>query len=133
MLVRYKKGLMELFNSIHELQSDPLGKRLLALELQEKLLKRIGRAEYLITKTRIANKEIKATLSKQGNGREESEALKKRYIAGETKIGQQKTLLCLLRSVGDAIAFIYGDRWDLKAIGYERRTRIYNWKTWHPL
>ena len=116
MLVRYKKGLMEVFNRIHELQSDPLGKRLLALELQEKLLKRIWRAEYLIRKTRIANKEIKATLSKQGNGRQESNALKKCYIAGETKIDQQKTLLCLLRSVGDAIAFIYGDRWDLKQL-----------------
>lgn len=89
---------------------------MLALEIQEELLKRVGRAEFLIRKTRLANKEIKAKLSRRGNGREESKALKNRYSASETKIAQQKTLLNVLRSVGDAIAFIYGDRWDLKQL-----------------
>jgi len=69
MLTRYKKGLMELFKCVRELQSDPLGKRLLALEIQEELLKTVKRAEYLIKKTRNANREIKAILSQRGNNR----------------------------------------------------------------
>jgi hypothetical protein len=116
MLARYKKGLMKLFKCIHELQSDPLGKRPLALEIQEDLLRRIGRAERLIRKTRAINRDIKATLSQRGNEHEESNALKKRYNAGKVKIDQQKTLLSVLRSIGDAIAFIYGDRWDLEQL-----------------
>lgn len=88
----------------------------MALEIQETLLKRIGRAEYLIRKIRKANGEIKTKISHRGNSREQSRELKKLYDAGETNIDQQKTLISVLRSVGDAVAFIYGDRWDLKQL-----------------
>jgi hypothetical protein len=114
MLARYKKSLIELFKSLHELRRDPLGKRRIALEIQEDLLKRIGRAEYLIKNIRKANVEIKTTFSHRGNSREQSIELKQRFNSGEIKIDQQKILISVLRSVGDAVAFIYGDRWDLK-------------------
>jgi hypothetical protein len=119
MLARYKKSLLELFKRVHELQSDPLGKRSWALGIQETLLKRIGRAEYLIKTIRKANGKIKMKISHRGNSREQSRALKKLY-AGKTNIDQQKTLISILRSVGDAVAFIYGDRWDLKQLALKQ-------------
>lgn len=99
---------------VQELQAAPIEKRLLALEIQEELLKRIGYAEALIRQARKANKEIKAALSRPGNSRENSRAFRARYDVGEARINQQKTLISVLRSVGDAIPFVYGDRWDLK-------------------
>jgi hypothetical protein len=120
MLARYKKSLLELFKRVHELQSDPLGKRSLALGIQETLLKRIGRAEYLIKTIRKANGKIKMKISHRGNSREQSRELKKLYDAGDTNIDRQKTLISILRSVGDAVAFIYGDRWDLKQLALKQ-------------
>jgi hypothetical protein len=87
---------------------------MLALEIQEQLLYRIGRAEQLIRKIRKENKDIKRSLSQPGTPREAARKAKARNEAGDTRIEQQQTLILVLRSIGDSIAFIYGDRWDLK-------------------
>jgi hypothetical protein len=84
------------------------------------IFKRIGRAEYLIKTIRKANGKIKLKISHRGNSREQSRELKKLYDAGETNIDRQKTLISVLRSVGDAVAFIYGDRWDLKQLALKQ-------------
>ena len=59
-------------------------------------------------------------ISHRGNSREQSRELKKLYDAGDTNIDRQKTLISILRSVGDAVAFIYGDRWDLKQLALKQ-------------
>jgi hypothetical protein len=115
-LSRYKNGLVALFERVHELQADPTGKRLLALEIQEELLLRIGRAERVIRRTRDEINELKCRLAQRGNDRETSRQIKTQRIAGEAKIEIQKEMLAIFRAVGDAIAFIYGDRWDLKQL-----------------
>ena len=38
MLGRYRKSLVSLFQRVHELEADRVGKRLLALQIQEQLL-----------------------------------------------------------------------------------------------
>jgi hypothetical protein len=74
----------------------------------------------LIKTIRKANGKIKLKISHRGNSREQSRELKKLYDAGETNIDRQKTLISVLRSVGDAVAFIYGDRWDLKQLALKQ-------------
>jgi hypothetical protein len=114
MLTRHKKWLLALFQQVNELRSDPLNKRLLALEIQEELLRRIGLAERLIRRIRSENRLTKKTLAQRNTQRDVARNAKVRHLAGEQRIAQQRILISILRSIGDSIAFIYGDRWDLK-------------------
>ncbi len=114
MLTRHKGWLLPLFRKTRELQAAPLEKRLLALEIQEKLLYRIGRAERLIRQIRKENRNIKRALAQPGASREVARKSKAKNQAGHERIGQQQMLISVLRSIGDSIAFAYGDRWDLK-------------------
>jgi len=113
-LFRYKQGLVDLFRRVHELRDDPVRKRLLALEIQEDLLRRIGHAEQRLRRTRFTNNALKCQLAKRAIDYQTVREIQTRYAAGEKKIGQQKELILTLRTVGDSIAFIYADRWDLK-------------------
>jgi hypothetical protein len=75
-LSRYKSGLIALFERVHRLQADPTGKRLLALEIQEELLLRIGRAERVIRRKRKEIDTLKSRLAQRGNDRETSRQIK---------------------------------------------------------
>jgi hypothetical protein len=114
MLTRHKKWLIALFQQVQELRANPLEKRMLALDIQEQLLQRIGRAERLIRQIRKNNKSIKKALTHPDTSREAAQQAKACHLAGKDRIEKQKTLISVLRSVGDSIAFIYGDRLDLK-------------------
>jgi hypothetical protein len=122
MLKRYKQWLLALFQQVNKLREDPLDNRLLALEIQEQLLQRIGRAERLIRRIRRENKLIKITLAQKSTQRDLARKSKARHLAGQERIEQQRTLILLLRSIGDSIAFIYGDRWDLKQMGLKEES-----------
>jgi hypothetical protein len=119
MFERQKNWLLALFYKLRELSADPIGKRILALEIQEQLIKRISRAERLIRRIRRANEEIKKQLT-QRQTKEVAERAKLVYRVNEGKIDAQKNLISCLRSVGDSIAFIYGNRWDLKQFAFKQ-------------
>ena len=78
------------------------------------LLRRIGHAEQRLRRTRFTNNALKCQLAKRAIDYQTVREIQTRYAAGEKKIGQQKELILTLRAVGDSIAFIYADRWDLK-------------------
>jgi hypothetical protein len=113
-LSRQKVRLTALFQKVHELQGEPITRRLLALEIQEELLLYMGRAERDLRRAKASGKSIKAKLSRPGNQRTEAVRLKELYVSVERRVERQKELISVLRAVGDAVAFIYGDRWDLK-------------------
>lgn len=106
MLARHKKWLLALFRQVFELRADPFNRRMLALDIQEELLQRIGRAERLIRQIRDDNKLIKKTLAQGGTNRDAARKAKARHLAGEDRIEQQRTLISVLRSIGDSIAFL---------------------------
>jgi hypothetical protein len=114
MLTRHKLWLIELFRQIQALRAEPLRRRLLALELQEALLYRISRAEWLIRRIRRENKELKKSLSLRGSTKDSSRDKKIRYGRNNDRLEEQRNLISVLRSIGDCVPFIYGDRWDLK-------------------
>jgi hypothetical protein len=114
MLTRQRKWLLTLFGQVRDLQASPLERRLLALEIQEQLLYRIGRAERLIRQIRKEIKTLKMSLARPGNPKGVAREIKTKHVAGIERIEDQQSLISILRSIGDSIAFIYGDRWDLK-------------------
>jgi hypothetical protein len=128
-LARYKTILIALFKKLHELQSDPLGNRLMALEIQEELLRRIGRAEYLIKQARITVRQINVKLSRRDNTRAQSKNLQYLRDLAAENMERQKTIISVLKSVGDAIAFIYGDRFDLKQLALKESSGFISGKS----
>lgn len=116
MLNRYRKILIRLFERVHELQADPFGRRLLALDIQEELLARIGNAERRIRTIRLENAKIKQNISQSRSTREVSSRLKAIHQQKMDHIEVQKKLVVTLRSIGDSVAFIYGDRHELKQL-----------------
>ncbi len=117
MLDRHKKGLISLFTRVHELQADPVGKRLLALDMQGKSYSRKSEGQTTCHSAKLVMQTlrlIKARLAKPGNDREAARKLKAAHVEGLKKVEVKKKLISTLRSIGDAIAFIYGGRWDLK-------------------
>ncbi|WP_158926497.1 hypothetical protein [Acidisphaera sp. S103] len=116
MLNLYRLPLIKLYQRVHELEADRIGNRLLALEIQEELLQRIVRAEARIRRRRDFNARTKFELSKRDNSRDTSNKLRTRHARGIDYVRAQKTLIKCLRSIGDAVAFIYGDRYELKQL-----------------
>jgi len=116
MLKRYRRKLMDLYGRIRELEADRVGKRVLALEIQEELLRCIVQAEARIRRRRVSNAQTKRDMSKCGNSREISSNLRDLHERGLAYIQGQKKLIGCLRSIGDALAFIYGDRYELKQL-----------------
>src|SRR4051812_36565746 len=77
MLSLYKQPLIDLYWRVHELEADRVEKRLLALEIQEELLRCIVRAEARIRRRRKLNAQTKRELSNRENSRETSNELRK--------------------------------------------------------
>ena len=116
MLARQKHGLLTLIGKVHELLADPTGKNEIALVVQEDLLRRIGRSERRIRDLRAANKCAKRKLAVRSSGKDAARKLKAQYAANRERIDYQVQLLGIFRDIGDAIAFIYIDRWDIKPL-----------------
>jgi hypothetical protein len=114
MLSRYRDILIALFKKVHDLHSARVEKRMLALEIQEELLLRLVHSERIVRKTKKAIKNLKSQLSTPGKTKEESSKIKKRIKGLESNLVRQNHLMWCLRTVGDAIAFIYGDKWEIK-------------------
>lgn len=116
MMKRYQKALIKLYARVHELEAARVEKRLLALEIQEELLRGIVRAEGRVRKARELSSQIKHQLSKRGNTRLISEELRKKRQAAVEYFETQKRLILTLKSIGDSVAFIFGDRHELKQL-----------------
>jgi hypothetical protein len=116
MFSRYRARLIALFKKIHDLRSDPVGRRNLALTIQVELLRQVGRAERNIRRLRAKNKVQAAALARRGLDKVQSEQIKQIRLANPERVKSYQALLEIYRSIGDAIAFIYIDRLDVKPL-----------------
>jgi hypothetical protein len=114
MLHKYKTVLTHLLQRLIDLEADRVGNRLIALEIQLKILKKIIVAEKFIRCLRQINKGIQRRLSDRSNTKVQAAQLKTLRQRIADRIEQQMYLLWVYRNIGDSVAFIYGDRWDLK-------------------
>lgn len=103
MLSRYRKAVCHLLEQLQLLREDPYDRWQICYNLQEELIRRVCYVE----------KQIR-TLKRQtrDNPSQESRADLCR------RIESYREILFVLRSVGDGIAFIYIDRWDIKALAF---------------
>jgi hypothetical protein len=116
MFHRSKRGLIALFEKVYELRRDPVGRRMLALDIQEELFRRVTRAERRVRSLRDENRSLKAKLATRGLDRDEARALKQNVTINLDHMDEAKHHLQLCRDVGDAVGFIYANRWDVKPL-----------------
>ena len=94
---RFRNSFLSLVTKVHELSQEPYTRPDLAAKIQIKLVSQIKYVEQRIR------------LSKAAVATDES--------AWE-KVEQYRRALALFRMIGDCIAFLYIDRWDVKPLAY---------------
>ena len=116
----YKKTLIHLFTELHRLESNPLELHL-CLEIQEILISKITYIERRIRKLRAACKVLKRTLATPQSRLDRSQALiTKDHISQlEASVSDYKSLLHIFRCIGDGLAFVYIDRFDIKPMSFK--------------
>ena len=122
MLHYYKNSLLSLFRQIQIVKSNPQKYRKLCLSIQETLIKRISYVEKRIRTLKIGIKSCKKELRTKSycpSAKEKSIALKRRIKVIQGRIKQYREILSIFRDIGDALAFIYIDKWDIKPMSFK--------------
>ncbi len=121
MLRYYRKVLIDLKTQINELSRD-LDNHELLFKLQCSLIKRITNTEKKIIVHKVTRDSLKPKLIEKGLSKRISKAVIHRISALDRRIGQFQWMLYIYRSFGDAIAFLYLDKWNIKPLLYDRST-----------
>ena len=123
MLERYRASLLELFSATQRLRAARGKDAALCLELQERLLERIT---YVEGRIRRVKSEISRTRHLLRGGapvrlsKAEARSLKDAISYHRVLVGEYQHLLILLHHIGDAIAFTYLDKWDIKPLAFHQ-------------
>lgn len=119
----YRRSLIDLYQSVRALQRNPLSERNTCLPIQLRLLKKIIYIERRISQNRDILKQHNVRLkSKRAFSLSEAEVqlikddISKRYAL----IDEYQNLLLTFRTIGDALAFIYLDKWDIKPQAFKQ-------------
>jgi hypothetical protein len=121
MLAYYHKAIIELKTQINELSRAPDNHELL-FQLQCSLIKRVVNTERKIITHKVRRNLLKPKLIEKGLSRKTARALTHRISALDRRIGQFQWMLYIYRSFGDAIAFLYLDKWNIKPLLYDQST-----------
>lgn len=123
MLHYYKHSLLDLFEKVQILRENPPENRKLCLTIQETLIKRITyiekRIRTLKENTKACKKELRTRRSRP-SAKEESIQTKHRIKLNQSHIKQYQSLLSIFRDIGEALAFIYIDKWDIKPMSFKQ-------------
>ena len=122
MLHYYKNSLLSLFRQIKIVKGNPQKYRKLCLSIQETLIKKITYIEKRIRTLKINIKICKKELRTKGAyplAKEKSIRLKRRIKVNQSSIKQYQEILSIFRDIGDALAFIYIDKWDIKPMSFK--------------
>lgn len=122
MLPSYKLSLISLFAKVHELKDTPENTNL-CLEIQETLIRRITYIERKIRNLKSQINDYKKRLriiSAVRLTKSESTDLKENIGYCRYLIDQYANLIAIFKEVGDAIAFIYIDKWDIKPLAFKQ-------------
>jgi hypothetical protein len=110
--------LRNLFVRVLSLHADPIGNRLTALEVQEELIKRIVSVERLIRASKATVSNCKRELATPSQNRTKARQTKARLQRAKAQLSAHNDFLEMLRTIGDAVAFTFGDRFDLKPLAF---------------
>lgn len=114
---RYRNTLIELLRETQLLYADPWGESIKCLEIQQKLIEKMLYIESRIRQLKGENKRFRKYLGTKRSKllvKEEAETAKKQIKRNQILVKEYQELLYLFKSIGDALAFIYIPRWDIK-------------------
>jgi hypothetical protein len=117
MIKNNKRHIYALGERIEKLKNDSNNYDLL-IETQVYILKRILVTEKRKTKCRMDIAKLKRQLRRDRLPKDKAAAIKKQISCLELKIEQYQWLLYIWRCFGDAIAYIYMDKWAIKPFMY---------------
>ena len=122
LITYYKRSLIDLFARVQEVRIRPLERRSECLAIQEDLLRRVIYVERRIKGLRSQIKESKARLSGKDLVRlskTEAREVKESIEHNRRAIEEYREILYLFKSIGDALAFIYFSKWDIKPLAFK--------------
>ena len=123
MIHYYKRSLLDLFEMVQILREDPLANRKLCLSIQEILIKKFTyiekRIRTLKEKTKAYKRELRIKRS-QPSAKDKSIEIKHHIKINQSRIKQYQAILLIFRDIGDALAFIYIDKWDIKPMSFKQ-------------
>jgi hypothetical protein len=120
MLGYYQQTLKELFSAVHLVSKDPVGQAELCLKIQETLVRKISYAENRIRKLKYEMGQTKMRL-KARPGLDKATAAKTKFAIDRyhSRIHEYRNLISVFKSIGDALAFVYLDKWDIKPMAFK--------------
>lgn len=122
MFERHKNSLIQCFELLQKIKANPSEKRESVLELQQLILKRIIGCENRIKKFKEEHNNLKRQLAKKDIqfSKANSLIIKSRIKRISIEIATNHKLIWIYREVGDGIAFIYIDGFDLKPLAFKQ-------------
>lgn len=120
MIAAYRRTLRSLFADVHQLADDRDNVALCA-KIQATLLRKIIHVEGRIRIHRSQAKSLRralATKTEPPRTRAAASKLKSSIYRSDARVTQYQQLLHVLKSVGDAVAFVYLDKWDIKPLAF---------------
>lgn len=122
LLSYYRRSLIDLFTRVQKVRSNPREHRLDCLAIQEDLLSRIVYVEKRIKSLKSRIRDSKGLLARKRSvilSRAEAHKVKEDIERDREAIGEYRNILYLLKSIGDALAFIYIPKWDIKPMAFK--------------
>ena len=122
-MARYKSSVLRLTGLVRGLAPDPWAVPEQCLHAQMKLLQKIIYVEGRIRATRKQTESIKATLARRAvsiSSRPDARSGKKVLADLRARLDGYRRILHILRDIGDAIAFTYMDRYDIKPMRFKQ-------------
>jgi hypothetical protein len=121
MLGYYKRSLTDLFDQVQAVHRDPDGQAELCLKIQLRLLRSTIHAEQQVRQLRGSIRVLKKRLATPHPRLNESEAkaVRKRISLSQRRMDGYREVLAILRDIGDALAFTYINKWDIKPLAFK--------------
>jgi len=118
MLSHHKQALIKLFRQCHKIYANPQESGKECLEIQETLIQRLTYIEGRIRERKAAIKILKNQMgqSKIRLSKVEARKAKDKIEKYHYQIDRYQDLAIIYKNVGDALAFSYIDKWDIKPL-----------------
>jgi hypothetical protein len=119
MFAYYKRSLVSLFGLVKTLSTNPHGESETCLAIQEKLLRHISHIERKIRECHASITNLNERLRTQQPTRitkAEAQAIRNVVSHSHHKIDEYRQLLTMFREIGDALAFAYIEKYDIKPL-----------------
>jgi hypothetical protein len=142
MIGYHRKLIIELLTLVHQARVSPFDNPTIWRLIQEKLIKQLSKTE---SKIRLLKDEIKRLNFIRKNpqerlSKEESSSVKNQLDYLDYKLEEYRRLIRIYKSIGDAVAFTFISKWDIKPqnfkqpsgfitekVGFKKEKRIFRY------